>query len=260
MDTEPGWPPNIDKILFLVQDTQRARRGFTWRIWPAGTSFYVKCVDPAFRDMKVSLHGPDARHNRQFLKFGFDSSATPGQSHLVGRHNLPAEFEGKQLSRDVRHVMRFRHDWTMFHSDVPSAPTPGTVKKLTTSQASVCPPPDQMFAVDVDLFLCEREPFWPDEEQARADNLILGPIENDAGQFLTGVVRHHNALAKATVTPDSVTAPKPDAGEQIVRGLAFGVDREILWINEVKFGCDTLAAAAGEDAGDSRAVAPDTVS
>jgi len=203
--------------------------------------------------MKISLHGPDDRHPRQFLKVGFDSNATPGESYLVGRENLPTEFKGKHVATGVRHVVRFRHDWTMFHSDVPSAPTPGTVKNPDTSQAGVCPPPAQMYAVDVDLFLCEREPFWPDEQQARLDNATLGPIENAAGQFLTGVVRHHNALAKATATPDIVTAPGLDKGEQVVRGLAFGVDREVLWINEVKFSRDALSAAAAEDAENSLA-------
>lgn len=248
MDVETEQWPTLDKIVFLVQDAKRVRQSFTWRIWPGGTSFYIKSSYSELSDTKISLHGPDSRHHRPMLKYGFDGSARPGQPYLVGRHNLPVEFEGRNFSRDVRHVVRFRHDWTMFHSDVPSAPSPGPVKKAATAQAGVCPPPDQMFAVDVDLFLCEREPVWPDEERARADKAVLGPIKNNANQFLTGVVFHHNVLAKATATPEIVTAPKPEVGEQIVRGLAIGVDRKVLWINEVKFGRDTLAAAAEGDA------------
>lgn len=238
--------PTIDKIYFLVRDPARAQQSYTWRIWPGGTSFYVKSTYAEFSNMKISLHGPDPKHPGPVLKFGHDSNAPPTRSGFVGLSTLPVSFRGKtsKVERDVRHVMRFRHDWTMFHPDVPPAPTPKPLKKPDTTQAGVCPPPAQMWAVDIDLFLCEHAPAWPNEKQAREDNATLGPIQNSAGQFLTGVVSHNPALE---TTPECVTAPKPAKGDRILRGLGIGVHREILWINEVKLGHDQLLAAQHED-------------
>lgn len=236
--------PPLQKILFLVEDSRRRRRSYSWRIWSGGTSFYIKSTYAQFNDMKVSLHGPDPRHRTPWLKFGDESSAPPTEAGFLGRQNLPLSFTGNHISRDVRHVMRFRHDWTMFHADVHTAPDPKRIRKPGTAQGAVCPPPAQMYAVDVDLFLCDGKPSWPDEARARRDNAILGPLQNDSGQFLTGVVFHNLAL---DTTPECVTASKPGEGDQIIRGLGLGVHKNVLWINEVKLGLSAFTEAIHDE-------------
>lgn len=231
-------PPSartLEKILFLVRDEGTPCNSHTWRIWPSGTSFYLKSKDPEMDEMKMSVHGPrpDVTGPGPWLKVGRDSSVKEPRTGAAGRGNLPIWFGGRQMTRDVKHVIRFRFDWTMFHSKVPSGKNPGDVTRPDRTQAGfVQRAPRLGHAIDVDLYLCERRPYWPNEDQARAANGLLGPIKNKAGQYLTGEV-HERALL-TTPTPERFRAPLVDPGDPVVRGVGMGLDdSDVLWVNEV---------------------------
>jgi hypothetical protein len=241
---------DLHTIVFFVRDEKRHSQGYSWRLWWGNTSFYIKTRHPAFKDVKVSLHGPDPRHTSPWLKFGWDGQGgrnSGDSAAVVGRSNLPMTFTGKRVKAGVRHVIRVRHPWTMFHDDVPPAPIPDYPKGTKTTTFGGCiPPPKQMYSVDVDIYLCEREAYWPNEEKARRARATLGPIRNKAGQYLTAVV-HHNSMLRQP-SPGIATAPTFADSDVIVRGLAYGVHDEVLWISEARF---SRAALSGADIGDA---------
>lgn len=88
------------------------------------------------------------------------------------------------------------------------------------------------FALDVDLFVSDGAPFWPEEARVRAKDAALGPLKNRAGQWLTGEV--HERQLSTDPTWRQVRAGAPPAPTQAVRALGIGIDDEqVLWINEV---------------------------
>lgn len=239
---------DLDAIVFFVRDEKRQSQGYSWRLWWGVPSFYIKTRYPAFKNVKVSLHGPDPRYTSPWLKFGLDKQGgriSEGSGAVVGRANLPMTFTGKRVKAGVRHVIRIRHPWTMFHETVPSAPMPDYPKGKGLTVGVCIPPPKQMYSVDVDIYLCEREPYWPNEGKARRARAPLGPIRNKAGQYLTAVI-HQNSMLRQP-PPGMATAPTVEDPDDIVQGLTYGVHDEVLWISETRFSRAALAAADSVD-------------
>ncbi len=186
-------------LAFLVRDASRNVMGYCWRLWWARTSFYLKPRYVPLSGLKVSMHGPDARHGGLGgFKVDYDQRALPGARSAggvaVARHDmLPSWFAGQPVANGrAVHVARIRHPWLMFNRGAPSAPMPTVPKGDVVGR--VIPAPDQMYAVDIDLYVCTRKPFWPNEAEVRAANAALGPLRNEAGQYLTGVVYHRSVL------------------------------------------------------------------
>lgn len=201
----------LQKILFFVRDDATPCNSFTWRIWPSATSFYIRSPVPGLTDMKLSLHGPRPENPGPgpWLKIGRDSSVAEDTGVAAGRWNLPIWFVGHEVRPNVRHCVRFRFDWTMFRSGVPSGPTPGDVKRPGRAQAGVVRHAPQIgFALDVDLFVSTGAPCWPDEARARPADALLGPLQSKAGQWLTGEV--HLYRISSAPTWRQVAAPPFD--------------------------------------------------
>lgn len=51
----------LDGPIYVTVGLQPQPRGFTWRIWSGGTSFYLKSKAPGLENIKVSFHGDDPR-------------------------------------------------------------------------------------------------------------------------------------------------------------------------------------------------------
>lgn len=251
---EPTKP--LEKILFFVRDYATPCNSYTWRIWPGGTSFYIKSTVPGLTDMKLSLHGPRPENPGPgpWLKFGRDSSVAEDTGVAAGRWNLPIWFAGHEVRPNVRHCVRFRFDWTMFRPGVLSGPSPGVVKRPGRAQAGVVRhAPSIGFSLDVDLFVSDGEPCWPDEARARPAEALLGPLHNKAGQWLTGEV--HLRRLSLTPTWEQVAAPTLVRNATVIRGLGFGVDKaQVLWVNEVPLNQTELMDIDLMDADDARAV------
>lgn len=226
---------DLKKILFLVRDDSTPVNSYTWRIWPAGTSFYIKSTAPGFTDMKLSLHGPRPENPGPgpWLKIGRDSSVDGNSGLTVGRWNLPIWFAGHEIQPNVRHCVRFRFDWTMFRTGVPSGPNPGDVKQPNRSQSGVVRhAPSHGRALDVDLFISTDRPRWPEESRVKLANAMLGPLHNKSGQWLTGEI-HERDLSQSP-TWHQAAAPILAGTAIVTRGLGVAVDSEqVLWVNEV---------------------------
>ncbi len=72
-------------IAFLVRDASHNVMGYCWRLWWGRTSFYLKPRYVPLPGLKVSMHGPDARHGGLGgFKVDYDHDALPGARSAGG--------------------------------------------------------------------------------------------------------------------------------------------------------------------------------
>ena len=225
----------VKTIKFCVGDRTRRTNSYVWRLWWGNTSFYAKPSDPFLAAIKVSLHGPDERPLlRPGFKVALDEGAVPKATAAGGLVAatpgfLPRWFPGDEVAPGVRHVLRLRVAWDLFRPGVPSAPSPGDLRR--DERGFVAPPPPEDHATDLDVFVGDARPYWPNEARARRDNAVLGPLANEAGQFLTAVAAKRSVLAAPA--PAAAVADPPESPADGVRGLGGAVDeRGFFWLLE----------------------------
>ncbi|OBH51292.1 hypothetical protein A5686_12330 [Mycobacterium sp. E2479] len=227
-----------ESIIVCIGKRSKKMFGYASFIEWHRTSFYIKSQYLPLQTMKVSIHGTDPRpqhlgkqHFRldverdhlvqAALDAGGGWGADPGQY-------LPLDFVGREIDEHTLHIVRFSADWTMFVKGVPSAPIPQLQPGVTLHAVGPAPPPGQV--THVDLYLSTGEPYWPDEQLARARNAGFGPIVNSAGMKLTAVVAKRSTQFEQDPLGDLVgDAPFEDC----VRGIAAKVDDTgLLWMCE----------------------------
>jgi hypothetical protein len=222
----------IKKIYILVGSRERAVYSYTWRIWWSGSSFYLKARDAAFADFKVSLHGPDAFHREAGFIVGKDQTATSSSETRTiesGRF-LGTRFPGRKLGEGVTHVVTLRFGSELFVEGVPSAPVTHVSDNPSTA-AGITAAPGPGRVTDVHLYLSKDAPYFHAEEQARAANALLGPLENNQREFLTGVIQQREV--NRNPPPSDLMGPPPIDEEDRVRGFGGVIDPTgFLWIAE----------------------------
>src|SRR6202035_3536276 len=82
----------------------------------------------------------------------------------------------------------------------------------------------------VDLYLSTGDPYWPDEEAARAAKAGMGPITNSIGMNLTAIT----VRRPVTLEPDPHGDLRSDTPlDQCTRGMAGAVDETgLVWLCE----------------------------
>ncbi|MDT7786676.1 MAG: hypothetical protein QOF58_5095, partial [Pseudonocardiales bacterium] len=99
------------------------------------------------------------------------------------------------------------------------------------SAAALIAIPPAGYAVDVDIYVSKRRPFWPQEAAARRDNACLPALRNKAGEYVTGV-----SVKRAVVTsptPPTTLAGVPADENDRTRGVGTaGDDEGFLWVRE----------------------------
>jgi hypothetical protein len=222
-----------DAIKFVVRDAGNGVCAYPWRIWPGNTSFYLKPLNAELGAHKVSLHGPDERHPRPGFSFAPDASDRknkPVAEAADGLFTGRVWFPGREVNRRVRHVVRIRVGWDMFTTGSPSAVLPNMALKRREYGALI-EPARLLRAMDVDLFVCRGQPYWPRERRARADEATLGPLANKTGQYLTGVIVERSLYGNPP--PSNAFAPEPANEEDRLRGLGVALDPTgFLWVLE----------------------------
>jgi hypothetical protein len=212
--------------------------GFTWLIESSRTSFYIKPLVDAWGFAKVSLHGPDpnedAPHNRLDFVSKVDLIAKAMKSGARWSPDLtvdgPMYFEGRPVNRRAKHVVRFRTSWELFTVGAPSGPPPVLREKAT--QKKRIDPPRRFRVLYIDIYVSGVRPYWPGgEHAARTSERFLGPMVNEAGQFLTGVAEVRNQFAEPNPFSDERGGLPADA---CYRDLGYMVaDDGVLWICEM---------------------------
>jgi hypothetical protein len=222
----------IKKIYVLVGSRERAIYSYMWRIWWSGSSFYLKARDAAFTDFKVSLHGPDAFHQDSGFIVGRDQSASPSLDSrtIEAGQFLGTRFPGQKMDNGAVKVATLRFGSELFREGMPSAPLPNVTEHPRTT-AAITAAPDDGKVTDVHLFLSKGRPYFHAEKEARAANALLGPLENNQREFLTGVIQQRD-LARNPPPPRLMGPPPEDAADR-VRGFGGVIDPEgFLWIAE----------------------------
>jgi hypothetical protein len=231
-------------LKFIVGSRLLGTYSYSWSILAGGTSFYVKPLLPAMQTMKVSLHGPDpARGLRGGYELEPDRGADAAVEAAGGAFfewvDLPDQlwFPGHEVAPCVDLVLRFRFGYDLFTSDAVTAEPPRRAPR-PSDVAGLIPPPSAGRAVDVNVYVCHRVPFWPHEQRARRDNACLGPLVNKAGQHLTAVIFDESVEREPSPVP--ARAPVGPTGTPAltdrVRGVSAALDRRgFLWVHELWF-------------------------
>lgn len=221
-------------------------RGFTWRIWPRGTSFYLKSRAPDMNHLKLSLHSPDPRHEgKEGFKIGMDPDSAFQQAVDDGRivalrtGDWPIWFPGQRLNNYSTLVARLRWTWDACTRLGP-APHPEDLKRGAAGLVAPLPP-EPGDAIDVDLIVSKKKPYWPREKRARQDNACLGPLRNTAGDWLTGVAVKRLAFEYAP--PEAAIGPRPKNSSDEMRSVSAAIDEEgFLWLIEQRMSREALIA------------------
>jgi hypothetical protein len=236
-----SWPGMSQQhaIEFLAAENGTGIDGWHWLIEWSTTSFYIKSMNPALEQAKVSLHGPDPKHpGKQHFRYGLESdlklidkSKRAGGRWVTNVSQLPAYFSGRQVTDHAGHVIRYCVEREAFVGDAPPAGGSKRPKAKATFKAIV-PVPREGRVTYVDIYLSFGEPHWPDETGARAAHSGIGLITNSAGIHLTVVVEDRTAATQPNPCGD--TRGDIPANE-CFRGLATAIDESgVLWL------CDKL--------------------
>jgi hypothetical protein len=224
-----------DAILFSVMDRAARIYSYSWLIEWSTSSFYVKSTYEPLQLMKVSIHGSDPKHlNKQHFRLDFDhkqpatKAAHAGGAWTEDGVELPLYFNGRQVTKRAKHIVRFAVGSEMFATGTPSAPVPNRKAKATLHASLSAPQPGKV--VHLDLFLSSVRPYWPTEKKVRAHDAGMGPIANSAGLYLTAV----NYQEPASKEPDpfgDIRGGEPI--DQCVRAIGETVDPAgFLWVCE----------------------------
>ena len=233
---DPLYEPLSGPMYVTVGWTSQPPIGFTWRIWSSRTSFYLKSKAPGMGHLKLSVHGEDPRHPRgggfkiaMDTENGFQKALADQKLVAVRVGAWPIWFPGKELPSGSVLVARLRWTWDACKR-LPPAPSPGELKTGATGFAAP-PPPEPGDAIDVDLILTEGKPRWLNEVNARVNNACLGPLRNDADQWLTGTVIKR--IASQASPPKRGVAPMPNSRSDEIRGVSTSIDPDgFLWLLE----------------------------
>lgn len=215
-----------------------------WLIEFTTTSFYIKSMNRALQAMKVSIHGPDARHP-DLDHFRFDVIRTPdmeadpraaqraardGGRWLTDPGQLPHHFIGQKINDHVRLITRFSTDADVFLAGAPPAGGSDWPKEKATMRGMVSVP-GKGSATHVDVFLCDDgQPYWPNEHHVRATQSGMGYIRNSLDWCLSAVVFDRSVEYLPDPCGDLRRGVPVD---QCHRGLAATVDElGLLWLCE----------------------------
>ncbi|MDH6679232.1 hypothetical protein M2284_003448 [Rhodococcus sp. LBL1] len=222
-------------ISFVTRNKRNGVMGYNWRIWSTGTSFYIAPRYTPISNMKISLHGPDEREEIEGpVNFLYVDPRTTDRAEKAGgmsgaQQEERTVFSGRKIAPGVNHVVRFRTDWDTFVRGRPSGPVPDESK--SSSLNGVADAPRFLRALNVDVFVSDGKPYWPDEELARAKNAGLGPVTNKAGQSLT--VNISDAYLMEDPDPFGYRALTDDELADSVRMVLAGPDETgLCWVCE----------------------------
>jgi hypothetical protein len=222
-------------ICFLVHSAENNVVSYCYRVWAAGTSFYIKLRDIE-TSVKISVHGPDPRPNlTPGFKFALDGSAADkAHESSVWRFEPGTQmgwFPGVAVGDQAVHLARIRVPWSAMQRGAPSGPSPSTSSSIGFHGKLQAP---KIFsAVDVDLYLSESGgPYWPDVEQVRRNKAGMGPLKNAAGQHLTAVCTHRSLWRDQDTAEHEALTRQFDG--PLVRTLAVKPDQSgFLWAREL---------------------------
>jgi hypothetical protein len=207
------------QILVAFSDAERGALGAMWRFTTKKTDFYLEPLRHTGA-MHLSVHGPNNRHpdgHRFHVKVDQTAAEAAARRGDFFAHGIPAAgqaFDGQELAPGVFRVARLRWLPELRHERFRQAATsPGPLPTITDNRsgARIAWPLAENEAADIDLVVSYNAPYWPGGERSLHDNARLGPLQNDAGLWLTATgYKRIQALHPA---PDGLVPGLPGPGD-----------------------------------------------
>lgn len=236
------------ELLLGLTDTAGAPLGTMWRITARGRHFYVDFIGANEANLHLSVHGPNGpfEDHRFHVKIDRRKEKQAGDAGYVMNpqlHKKGIEIPGRRLAENTYHVARVRWTWDLQrsryrHVALNREPIP---KIHDSRQGRIMEMPlKENHAWDVDLIVSYGKPlwmadvFWMPRRQANFLSPKIGPLQNDAGMYLTATSRESSITAEPGPTEQLVPRPKNDADAQrlISAGLGEGRLKDTLWFEE----------------------------
>lgn len=217
------------EIFVVLSADDNHARGNIWKMTAKKTDFYLDFEGTHNGGFHLSIHGPNEKFSGHRFHVKADRQAVKS-ARMAGsflEHGLGKglEFDGTKLADHAYLVARLRWTWdlqrprfkhaALSRVAVPELSAGRSGKMLDTPLA-----PNS--AWDIDVVVSYGEPFWPDAERSARDDSRLGPLENDAGMWLTATSYHRSQILHPS--PEHLRLPVPRPGEtpQSVLGAGPG--------------------------------------
>lgn len=222
---------SLTQIFVSLTDGNGHAVGSCWCIKTKKNDFYIEPLGRGKRDvLHLSLHGPWAGKpaHRFHIKLDETIAARKRTAGQLIEHGIPRSgqpLRGIQLSDDAFLVCRPRWMPTLQRPEyLTAALAESALPELTPEKQGVVLSAalSPHSAWDLDLVVSYNAPYWPNSERTKADNAQLGPLQSDAGMYLT-VTSFHRTRASAPAPEDLVPGP-PEDGETPNILLCGGLD------------------------------------
>ncbi|EXG79861.1 hypothetical protein [Cryptosporangium arvum] len=219
---------NSREILIAFTGGGSVPLGNVWRITAKKTDFYIDPLGDAGL-AHLSVHGPNEDNpgaHRFHIKVDRRAAAEAQSrgdfvAHSVFRKGHP--YDGQRVAPGAYRVARIRWTWDLqrprYRNAAPvTHPLPEITPNRFGARLSKELEPNQ--AADVDLVVSYGEPHWPEGPGSLRDNARLGPLENEAGMFLTATSFRRSQMVRPAPTGLVPRLPRP--GEEPARLLCAG--------------------------------------
>lgn len=219
------------QILVSLTDGSDHPIGSCWSFKTKKNDFYLEPVGQGRgKVLHLSLHGPwPGKPNHRFhIKVDENEAAKKRSGGQLVEHGFPAgglPLAGVKVANDAYLVCRLRWMPALQQPQHLAAASAGSgLPSLTTGRegralnAALAPGS----AWDLDVIVSFTEPYWPSAERTAEDNARLGPLQNEAGMYLT-VSSFHRSL-KSEPAPDALVPDAPDEDETPNLLMCGGLD------------------------------------
>jgi hypothetical protein len=233
-------PQPQKKIVFLAGTPRR--HSFPWKIVWSETSFYIRprlANEYEGPSWHLSFHGPSAERKPPGFRIRWDDARKVPEGLgrvfrdlITERAGRKGWWTGQDVADGVRHAVRIRAPADVFFVPGPQPWAPAA-EDLDLTALNISAPIPSGRASDLDLYVVEpgRPPWWPNVQAGRRDNSIIGSLVNpEAGQAVTGQVRHHGNATHPT--PERLLEPFVGVQDRRVRGITIGQEDDVLWLVE----------------------------
>lgn len=215
------------QILFALATTERQAVGNFWRITTRGKGFYLDFIGDHAAGVHLSVHGPQDQFqgHRFHVKASKQEISAAREAGNFAASGLPRKgyvFDGQQIAPHAFLVARIRCTWDLqrprFRTTALSRSIPPLAEHQTGRIQTEPLHPNQSW--DIDIVISLKEPHWPDPDNSPLGDAQLGPLQNDAGMWLTATSYHR--WQTTDPTPTHLAQPLPAQHETPSRLTAMG--------------------------------------
>lgn len=222
---------SVKQIIVSFADGDGHALGSCWSFKTKKNDFYIEPLGQGKRNvLHLSLHGPwpGKPDHRFHLKLDDTTAARKRGAGQLIEHGIPATGQpltGVAVDDNAFLVCRLRWMANLQQAEHLAAASVGVDLPELTSTSQGAALNSKLLptsAWDLDVVISYDAPYWPNAERSEADDSRLGPLQNDAGMYLT-VTSFHRTVATHPA-PDEIVPGPPDQDETPNLLLCGGLD------------------------------------